>query len=184
MKILILIFLILINFFSISYGSVKQDIILNLKNINNITFNFKQTINDKTDEGLCIIKYPRKIFCEYDNIKKKIIISNGKSLVIKNQSNNQYYRYKLESTPLILILDKSALIERIFKNEFELVEEKYIKFSIKNNNNIINVFFDKNSYNLIGWQTEDLYQNLIITFIYNLKKNENIDEKIFKLPEL
>ena len=71
MKILILIFLILINFYSISYGSVKQDIILNLKNINNITFNFKQTINDKTDEGLCIIKYPRKIFCEYDNIKKK-----------------------------------------------------------------------------------------------------------------
>ncbi len=87
----ILLTLLLINFSSNSYGSVKKEIISNFKQIENIIFNFKQTIEEKTEEGICIIKYPKKIYCEYDNFKKKIIVSNGKSLVIKNRSNNQYY---------------------------------------------------------------------------------------------
>jgi len=37
--------------------------------------------------------------------------------------------------------------------------------------------------NLIGWQTEDIYQNLSITFISSVKKNQEIDSKIFKLPK-
>ena len=44
-------------------------------------------------------------------------------------------------------------------------------------------FFDKKDLNLIGWQTEDIYQNLSITFISSIKKNQEIDGKIFKLPE-
>jgi hypothetical protein len=31
-------------------------------------------------------------------------------------------------------------------------------------------FFDKKDLNLIGWQTEDIYQNLSITFISSIKK--------------
>ena len=38
----------------------------------------------KNENGKCIIKYPKKIWCEYDNSNKKIIVSNGKSLVNKN----------------------------------------------------------------------------------------------------
>ena len=52
---------------------------------NNLSFNFIQTIDDKNENGKCIIKYPKKIWCEYDNSNKKIIVSNGKSLVIKTQ---------------------------------------------------------------------------------------------------
>ena len=66
----------------------------------------------------------------------------------------------------------------------KLIDDKYYNFSIKNNNNKINIFFDKKSYDLIGWQTEDIYQNLVITFIYNIEKNKKIDEKLFKLPKL
>ena len=33
------------------------------------------------------------------------------------------------------------------------------------------IFFDYKTLNLIGWQTKDIYQNLVITFIYNVKKN-------------
>ena len=113
MKKIILFIFILFNFYSNSHASIKEDIISNFEKIQNISFSFKQTINEKTEEGTCIIQYPKKIFCEYDNLKKKIIVSNGKSLVIKNQSNNQYFRYPLESTPLILILDKSALIKKM-----------------------------------------------------------------------
>ena len=44
-------------------------------------------------------------------------------------------------------------------------------------------FFDKKDLNLIGWQTEDIYQNLSITFISSVKKNQVIDSGIFKLPK-
>ena len=44
-------------------------------------------------------------------------------------------------------------------------------------------FFDKKDFNLIGWQTEDIYQNLVITYIYEIKINQNIEENIFKLPK-
>ena len=182
-KIILFIF-ILFNFYSNSHASIKEDIISNFEKIQNISFNFKQTINEKTEEGTCTIQYPKKIYCEYDNLKKKIIVSNGKSLVIKNQSNNQYYRYSLESTPLILILDKPTLIKKMVEIEVKLVDDKYFKFSLDNNNNKINIFFDKKSLNISGWQTEDLYQNLVITFIYNIKKNSKIDEKLFVLPEV
>ena len=44
-------------------------------------------------------------------------------------------------------------------------------------------FFDKKTLNLIGWQTEDIYQNLVVTYIYKIQYNQKIDKKIFKLPK-
>ncbi len=58
----------------------------------------------------------------------------------------------------------------------------YLNFKIFENNYEINIFFDKKNFNLVGWQTKDIYQNLNITFISSLKINEKIDNKIFKLP--
>ena len=180
----IIIILVILNFNINAKASIKDEIIFSFKKIENISFNFKQTIDEKIEEGSCIIKYPKKIFCSYDNSKRKIIVSNGKSLVIKNQTTNQSFIYPLKKTPLNLILDKDFLLNQIIKSDGRLVDDKYYNFIIKNKDHKINIFFDKNSYELIGWQTEDLYQNLVVTFIYNIQKNKNIDNKIFKLPEL
>ena len=184
LKKIILTFFFLLNFIEPLYASVKDEIINNLIKINNLSFNFKQTIGEKTEEGNCTIEYPKKIFCKYNNLKKKIMVSNGKSLVIKNQVNNQYYRYSLKKTPLELILDKDFLINQIKNLESREVDGKYINFSIINNNNEINVFFDKKTLNLIGWQTEDIYQNLVITYIYRIKYNQKIKKNIFRLPNI
>ena len=46
----------------------------------------------------------------------------------------------------------------------------------------ISVFFSKKNYEIIGWQVEDVYQNLAVTYIFDKSINKNIDEKIFKLP--
>ena len=165
-------------------AALKDQIILNLKKTKNITFNFKQTIGEKTEEGKCTIKYPKKIYCSYNNLNKKIMVSNGKSLVIKNQVNNQYYIYPLNRTPLYLILDKNYLIRQIKNLEGRNIENKFLNFTIENENNKINIFFDNKTLNLIGWQTEDIYQNLTIFFISNIKINEKIDKKIFTLPKL
>ena len=183
LKKIFLIFFFLLNTVEYSHASVKDKIINNLLKTENLTFEFKQTINEKTEEGNCIIEYPKKLFCSYNNINKKIMVSNGKSLAIKNQASNQYYLYPLKRTPLELILDKNYLINQIKNLESRTIENKYLNFTLVKNNNKINIFFDNQTLNLIGWQTEDIYQNLVITFIYNVKKNLNFSEKLFKLPK-
>ena len=85
LKKIFLIFFFLLNTVEYSHASVKDKIINNLIKTENLTFEFKQTINEKTEEGNCIIEYPKKLFCSYNNINKKIMVSNGKSLAIKNQ---------------------------------------------------------------------------------------------------
>ena len=60
--------------FSISEAtaSIKENLINNLKDINNLTFNFEQNINDKTENGNCTLEYPKKIICKYDLKNKKL----------------------------------------------------------------------------------------------------------------
>jgi hypothetical protein len=41
-------------------GSEKERIIENLKKINSIKFNFTQITNDITENGNCLIVYPKK----------------------------------------------------------------------------------------------------------------------------
>jgi outer membrane lipoprotein-sorting protein len=180
----IIIVFFLLNFYNPALSSVKEKIILKLEQIESLSFNFKQTINEKTEEGNCIIKYPKKIYCSYNNYNKKIVVSNVKSLVIKNKNNNQYYFYSLKKTPLELILDKSYLIKNIKKLKARIINDKYYNFSLEENNNKINIFFDKRTLNLVGWQTEDIYQNLVIIFMSKVKFNQNYNDDIFRLPKM
>ena len=162
------------------FASSKENIIANLKSTQNFNFDFEQNINGKIEKGNCVIEYPKKIYCEYDLSNKKILVSNGKSLVIKTISS--YYRYPLDKTPLNLILDKSFLIEKIYKLNERIIDDNFINFTIKEENNDINIFFDKNTFNLIGWQNTDIYQNFNITFLSLVKKNEVISKNLFLLP--
>jgi len=81
-------------FFSNSNAEIKNKIIQNLIDTNNLNFKFEQNINGKIENGNCTIEYPKKIFCEYARSNNKILVSNGKSLVIKTRTS--YYRYPLE----------------------------------------------------------------------------------------
>jgi len=172
---------IFIFFFNINaYSDNKKNIINNLKNTRNFNFNFEQNINEKIEKGNCIIEYPRKIYCEYAGKNDKILVSNGKSLVIKTKVG--YYRYPLKKTPLNLILDKKFLINKINTLEERIVNDSFINYTIKENDQEINIFFNNKTLNLIGWQTKDIYQNLTITFISSVKRNEVFDKSIFKIP--
>ena len=170
-------FLFLIN---ASVANDKENIINNLKSTKNINFDFEQNINKKIEKGNCVIKYPKKIFCEYLGKNNKILVSNGNSLVIK--TNTSYYLYPLEKTPLNFILDKNYLINKIYNIKERVLDESIINFKINENDNEINIFFDNQTFNLIGWQTKDVYQNFNITFLSSIKKNEIISKNLFKLP--
>tara|TARA_B100000795_G_C22626635_1_gene370990 strand:+ start:188 stop:742 length:555 start_codon:yes stop_codon:yes gene_type:complete len=179
----VLVIFFIFNFYNPVFSSIKEKVISQMQLINNLSFNFIQTIDDKKENGRCIIEYPKKIWCEYNNSNKKIIVSNGKSLVIKNRNSGNYYIYSLQKTPLEFLLDKKYLISKMSTLELEEVNDKYLSFRIFENNNEINVFFDKKNFSLIGWQTEDVYQNLVITHISSVKINQKVNSKIFILPK-
>ena len=114
-------------FFIKSFASnIKNTIIQNLQNTQNLSFNFEQNINGKLENGTCTIEYPKKINCKYDLKNKKVLVSNGRSLVIK--TNNSYYIYPLEKTPLNLILDKNFLINKIKNLDEKILNENLINF--------------------------------------------------------
>jgi len=175
--IVIFFFLIFTNHTNAGY---KNKIIENLKNTRNLDFNFEQNINGKIENGNCTIEYPKKIFCEYARSNNKILVSNGKSLVVKTLTS--YYRYPLEKTPLNFILDKNFLINKINTLEERIVDGSLINYTIKENDLEINVFFNKENYDLVGWQNTDLYQNFNITFLSSIRKNRLISKDIFKIP--
>ena len=165
--------------FSNTQASNKNKIIENLLNTENLSFKFEQNINGKVENGNCIIQYPKKIYCKYIK-NNKILVSNGKSLVIKTRTS--FYRYPLKKTPLNLILDKNFLIKKIGNLKEQILDKTYINFEIVENNNEINIFFDDQTFNLIGWQTKDIYQNVNVTLLYSIKLNQQIDKDLFKLP--
>ena len=162
-----------------THANNKDKIIENLQNTENFNFKFEQNINGKIENGNCIIQYPKKIYCKYLN-KDKILVSNGKSLVIKTKSS--FYRYPLKKTPLNLILDKDFLVKKIVRLNEKILDKTNINFSIVQNDIEINVFFDNISFNLVGWQTKDIYQNFNITYLSSIQKNQQVNKDLFKLP--
>jgi len=175
----LILFLIFIN--NHVFADMKDKIIQNLTKTNNLSFHFEQNINGETEKGKCVIEYPKKIFCNYDSDNKKKLISNGKTLVVKTKTS--YYLYPLQKTPLNLVLDREFLINQIRKLKEREIDKKFIVYTFNQNDNEINIFFDKIDYNLIGWQTLDIYQNLSITYISSIIKNQNLNKKIFILPK-
>ena len=172
------IFIFFILFFN-AQASNKIKIIKNLQNTENLSFKFEQNINGKLENGNCIIQYPKKIFCKYIK-NNKILVSNGKSLVVKTRTS--FYRYVLKKTPLNLILDKNFLIKKISNLKEQILDKTYINFKIVENDNEISIFFDDQTFNLIGWQTKDIYQNINVTYLYSIQVNQQIDKNLFKLP--
>ena len=174
--ILILIFFILI---SNSKAEIKEKIIENLQNIENLEFKFEQNVNGKIENGICTIKYPKKIYCKYSK-NNKILVSNGKSLVIKTETS--FYRYSLKKTPLNLILDKNFLIKKINFLKENIIDKNLINYTIVENDNEIDVFFDIKTFNLVGWKTRDIYQNTNITYLSSIETNKEITKNLFKIP--
>ena len=161
-------------------ASEKDKIIENLKNTKNFDFKFEQNINGKIENGQCTIEYPKKIFCEYAKSNNKILVSDGRFLVVKTRSS--FYQYPVKKTPLNLILDKNFLIEKIYKLNERVINGDLINYTVKEKDYEISIFFDKQNYNLVGWQNVDMYQNFNITFISGIRKNRLISKNLFKIP--
>ena len=175
---------IVIFFYPINIFASSKELIKNkLYQTNNISFKFIQKIGKKIEQGKCIISYPKKILCKYDDINNKILVSNGRSLVINSKKIKNYLRYKLKDTPLDLILDKKFLLNKLDQVEMVREDDETFSFEIEHNNNLLNIFFDKKNYEIKGWTTTDIYQNRVETKLFNIEVNMMIDEKLFRIQK-
>ena len=177
------IFFIYFFYINTSQASLQEKIINKLTATKTLSFNFKQQISSKEEIGNCFIKYPLLMKCNYQNLKQKTIISNGKTLAVIKKKYKKIYLYPLKSTPLFFILKKEKIINLIRKTQPKEISSNLIIFKfIDKKKNIIKILFDKNSLDLKGWQTKDAYSNDVSFIINNLKINNQIVDDFFKIP--
>ena len=181
MRLVLISFLLLFLIISKANSDITKEVVKTLEKSNNYTFKFIQKINKKKETGNCILVFNRKINCKYDN-SYKILISDGKNLIIKNKNSDIPNFYKLENTSFYKVLDKKFLIDQLkIKN---VKKENGNLFIDLNHQNIdIKVFFDKEKLYLKGWETTDIYNNTVSTEIYIREVNKIIDENLFNISK-
>ena len=169
---------------SVSLADLQKDLINKLTAIKTLSFDFKQKISDKEEIGNCFIKYPLLMKCNYQNLKQKTIISNGKTVAVIKKKYKKIYYYPIKLTPLFFILKKEKIINLIRKNQPTEINTGLIEFEfIDQKTNKVKILFDKNSLEFKGWKTKDVYSNNVSFTINNLKINNQIVDDFFKIPK-
>ena len=185
-KIIFIFQVILIYFFSliVSKADLQKNIINKLTATKTLSFNFIQKISDKEETGICFIKYPLLMKCNYQNLKQKTIISNGKTVAIIKKKYKKIYYYPINTTPLFFILKKENIINLIRKTQPNEIDANLIEFVfIDKMKNRVKILFDKNSLEFKGWITKDAYSNNVSFAIEDLKINNQIVDDFFKIPK-
>ena len=171
-------------FISICLADLQKDIINKLTATQTLTFNFKQKISDKEEIGNCFIKYPLLMKCNYNNLKEKTIISNGKTVAIIKKKYKKIYLYPVKSTPLFFILKKEKIINLVRNTKPIGINPNLIGFIFADKKtNKGKILFDKSSLELKGWETKDAYSNKVSFEINNLIINNQIVDDFFKIPQ-
>ena len=168
---------------SASLADLQKNLINKLTATKTLSFDFKQKISDKEEIGNCFIKYPLLMKCNYQNLKQKTVISNGKTVAVIKKKYKKIYYYPIKATPLFFILKKEKIINLIRKNKPTKINSSLIEFEfIDKKTNRIKILFDKNSLEFKGWETKDAYSNNVSFIINNLKTNNKIIDDFFKIP--
>ena len=168
----------------ISYANFQEKLVNKLKETRTLSFDFIQKIAEKEEIGNCFIKYPLLMKCNYEDLKKKSIISNGKTVAIIKKKYKKIYYYPIERTPLFFILEKEKILNLIKNNKPTKIGSNIVEYEfIGKKLNKLKLFFDKNSLEFKGWETKDAYSNIVSFKIINLETNITITNDFFKIPK-
>ena len=179
-----LLFLIL-SFISFTVNSSANDkvkIINQLKKLSSLEFTFNQNINEKTERGSCLMKFPGKLKCNYFDNKQKELIINNKKLTITQKRYNKTYQYPISKSPFLNILYKDKLLEIVKFGKLQL-DNNLIKLVYQSENNLT-VLFDKKTLDLKGWEIIDQYNNIIYFSMNIISRNDNYAKDTFKASEI
>ena len=182
-KFYLLLKILIIYFFFINnaYADLQKQLINKITSIQTLSFNFKQIIGEKEEIGKCTIKYPLLMKCDYQNLKQKTIISNGKSVAIIKKKYKKVYLYPVKKTLLFTVLKKEEILGLIRKNKPTKIGSNIIVLGA-NKKNKLQIIFDEKSLDIKGWNTLDAYSNNVNFIISDLITNKIIEDKFFKIP--
>jgi outer membrane lipoprotein-sorting protein len=162
-------------------ASEKNKIIENLKKINSLQFNFTQLSSDGQENGSCILIYPKKMRCIYDEQKKEIII-NDDYLYLINKEENKNYNYNIKDTPLGVMLDKKILIEKLSNIEkFNITNNFVIAVIDISSTESVDIYFEPKNFTILGWRIKNYEKSTLEFMMKNIIVNVNSDEK-FQIP--
>ena len=162
-------------------ASEKNKIIENLKKINSLQFNFTQLSSDGQENGNCILIYPKKMRCIYEDQKKEIIIKND-YLYLINKEENKNYNYSIKDTPLGVMLDKESLIEKLLNIEKFNISNNFIIAAVEiSSNESVDIYFEPKNFTILGWRIKNYDKSTLEFMMKNIIANVNSDEK-FKIP--
>ena len=178
------IFFIYFLFVNLSFADLQKELINKITATKTLSFNFVQKIEEKEEIGNCFIKYPLLMRCNYKNLKKKSIISNGKSVAVIKKKYKKIYLYPIRTTPLFILLQKEKILNLVRNSKPTKINSDEIEFELIDKKlNKLKIFFDKNSLEFKGWETKDAYSNNVSFMISDVKINVIIDDKFFKIPK-
>jgi outer membrane lipoprotein-sorting protein len=164
-----------------SNASEKIKITENLRKINSLQFNFMQLSSDGQENGSCILIYPKKMRCIYDEQKKEIIV-NDDYLYLINKEENKSYNYSIKDTPLGVMLDKENLIEKLSNIEkFNMINNFVIATVDITSSESVDIYFDHKNFTILGWRIKNYDKSTLEFMMKNIKINVNSDEK-FQIP--
>ena len=163
-----------------AYGDQKEDIIKKIIDLETLEFTFKQKINDEVEEGSCLLKFPGKLKCNYFDNKQKELLINNRKLAITQKRYDKTYFFPVSKSPLLNILYKKKLIDIIKTGDLKK-SNQYLQLIYNMESKII-ILFDRNNFELSGWEIIDQYNNKTDFKLKIIARNSIFPNNTFKLP--
>ena len=77
--------------FTNSVAADKSKIINKLNSLDNIQFNFTQKTNERVEKGKCVLAFPSKLKCIYEDKNKKELIVNKQMMAITQKGMERHF---------------------------------------------------------------------------------------------
>ena len=180
---IIFITIIFISYFGSLKAIEKISIINNFNSSETLKFDFTQKSFDKNEKGVCFLKRPYFLRCQYKDENQKELIINKRVLAIYHKRYNKIYRYPLSKSFFLDILNRDKFSKLISNGKSSSNESYFEIMHLDENKGEITIFFDKEKYDLKGWRLVDINNNITILEINDYVKNLEIKKNFFLIPE-
>ena len=136
--------------------------------------------------GKFFIHRPGKIRFEYEDPSPLMVVSNGRTLGVRNKKLKTWQFLPLKKTPLSLLLSKEIKVTDKSVRSVEAGED--VTRVVMGDRNLfgdseITLLFDPNSYDLRQWTIKDNQGKETSVMIFNVEKNVKISKKMFQLKK-
>ena len=169
--------------FGLLIADTKTNVIKKINGTSSITFEFIQNTNSKIENGNCILLFPNKLKCVYNDDKLKELIINNQMLAITQKRYQKNYYYPLGKSSFAKIINKKELIKLINLSDIETNADQIVFTNIDKKERKTLIFFEPYTLNLKGWKFTDRFNNNIEFLIKINTLNDKFKIKDFEIPK-